>query len=465
MERKILLKQIYRETFNRSFYLFFCEFWDCISSEIYVNNWHIKSLCDELQYIGEKIVAREKTHNLLVNMPPGMSKSSIFSIMFPVWIWTKDASIQIISASYEENLATDFCQDSKLKIIYSDKFQWLYGKDFNIIKSSDAKKYYKTNKGGFRKAVGTKGNITGKHAHIFIIDDPMNPRSAQSTAERETVNKWLSDTVPTRKISNNTCFLMVMQRLHINDSTNVFLDTFQDVKHIVLPAILSDNISKQYEKYYIDGLLDIKRLPMERINELKNKRIFAGQFLQKPAPDMGNIINPDWFEYYNIQDVKNTNMLFCIDGAFTNKTKNDPSVIIAYFVNNNKIYLYDLAEIWLNFTDLLEFIFNFVVRNGGNKNSIIRIEPKANGKDLIDAIITYKGLNACASKTPTADKVQRVHSITPILESKRVLLPTNKVWTNKFLEQCKNFPNDTHDDIVDTLQIICEHFNDNNFIY
>ena len=476
LPKSLTATAILREYYSRSFYAFFVGFWDCISSETFVNSWHIEALCNELQVIAERLFRREKSpYDLIVNVPPGMSKSSVFSVLFPAWCWIKDPSLQIISASYEGELATDFAQDTRKKVIASERYQTLFGNIYQMRRDADAKRSYKNTKGGWRKAIGTKGHITGKHSHLFIIDDPMNPRSANSQAERESVNKWLNDTVPSRKTGDASVFIVVMQRLHEDDSTEQFLQTFKSVRHICLPAMLSDNVTPEYRNKYINGYLDPIRLGEDACNNLKGKAAWSGQYMQAPAPDGGNIINPDWFFEFDylavLNEVKAANetiqIAFCIDGAYTAKTTNDPSVILGYFTFRNKLYIIAMSEVWLGFSALLDHVTDFTAEHGYNDSSYLRIEPKANGKDLIDALVSHKGLNAFASKSPTTDKIQRVHAITPILQSERVGILAGAKWGEKLKEQVKNFPKSTHDDIVDCIEIAVreELTNNNSFIY
>jgi phage terminase large subunit-like protein len=441
-----------------------------------IKSWHIEALCNELQIVGERLFKREQSpYDLVVNIPPAMSKSSIFSILFPAWVWTRDPTLQIISASFEGDLAQDFAQDSRTKIIASEKYQILFGDIYQIRRDSDAKRSYKNNRGGWRKTVGTKGHITGKHAHLFIIDDPMNPRSAESQAERGAVNKWLNETVPSRKTGAASVFILVMQRLHEDDSTAQFLTTFPKVRHICLPAILTDTTTPEYRDKYVNGYLDPIRLSPEICNGLSSKRAWAGQYLQAPSPDGGNIINPDWFFEFDLLTVLNEvraagetiQIAFCIDGAYTAKTTNDPSVILGYFTFRNKLYITALSEIWVGFSALLDHVVEFTAGAGYTENSYIRVEPKANGKDLIDALVSYKGLNAFPSKNPTIDKIQRVHAITPILQAERVGILSGAAWGERLKEQVKNFPKATHDDIVDCIEIAVreELFMSNQFLY
>lgn len=111
---------------RRSFFYFVQTFWDVIIKEEPTYNWHIPFLCEELQRLSASIVAREpKPYDLIVNIPPGTTKSTIVTIMWPVWLWTQDATLRIITNSYSGGLSIEHAMKSK-DIIRSDKFRALF---------------------------------------------------------------------------------------------------------------------------------------------------------------------------------------------------------------------------------------------------------------------------------------------------------------------------------------------------
>src|SRR5215469_6984331 len=63
-------------------------------------NWHIDALAEHLQSVHEGQI-----HKLLINIAPGHAKSSIVSILWPMWCWLTDPSIRWLCASHSLDLA------------------------------------------------------------------------------------------------------------------------------------------------------------------------------------------------------------------------------------------------------------------------------------------------------------------------------------------------------------------------
>ena len=77
------------ELCRKDFHFFFTFFWDELGSgESLVDAWHIQYLCKELQTIAERIGRGEKKlYDLIINIPPGTSKTTIIMKAYPVWCW------------------------------------------------------------------------------------------------------------------------------------------------------------------------------------------------------------------------------------------------------------------------------------------------------------------------------------------------------------------------------------------
>ena len=105
-----VLPILIREQTQQSFYNFFRMFWNTVAPGITGHfNWHIKYLCQELQKIAEGVFNNEeRLHDLIINVPPGNTKTTICSIMYPAWIWTRMPEARIICASINNDLAETF---------------------------------------------------------------------------------------------------------------------------------------------------------------------------------------------------------------------------------------------------------------------------------------------------------------------------------------------------------------------
>ena len=105
-----MLPILVREQTQKSFYMFFQTFWDTVQPGTPgFFNWHVQYICDELQKIAERVFNNEeRLHDLIINVPPGSTKTTICSIMFPAWVFTRMPSARIICASISNDLAERF---------------------------------------------------------------------------------------------------------------------------------------------------------------------------------------------------------------------------------------------------------------------------------------------------------------------------------------------------------------------
>lgn len=455
--------QIRAELCRRSFYYFLQEFWETIIQETPLYNWHIKYLCDELQLAAFKIKNREKAENdLVINVPPGSTKSTIISQMFPVWCWIIDPTVRMITGSHSLTLATRDAVKSR-DIIRSDKFQ-LYFPGFQIKADSDNKTRYETTKTGTRIATSVGSYITGEHAHILIADDPLNGSEAPTILQLQTANDWVDYLRSTRKINAEvSIFILLMQRLHESDPSGHLIKTSNTIKHICIPAVLTDDVKPtELKQHYINNLFDVNRLSEHILNEKKKvlgSYGYAGQYLQAPAPIGGGIIKREWFGTFTMDQLKTRAKderidlvwNYTVDGAYTSNTANDQSAVLAYCVFKNEIYIRAVIGVWEELPDFIKTLTNFVVLNDYNGSSSIYVEPKATGLSIVQTMKRESHLNVIIDKAPNKDKVSRAMAAAPFIESRRVNLLSNGQGISELLMQCESFPNGRLKDMVDCL--------------
>lgn len=458
---KAMAIQLVAERCKQSFFYFVQTFWDVIIKEEPVYNWHIEYLCRELQDLSVSIATRQtKPYDLIINIPPGTTKSTITTIMYPVWLWTQDSSIRIITNSYSMDLSIEHATKSR-DIITSDKFKRLFS-NITLRRDKSAKSSYENTATGARYTTSTGGTITGKHAHIIINDDPLNPSQAASDADRNRANEH-TKTLSSRKVNKaNTPVITIMQRLHEDDVTGYLLKKKgETIRHVCLPAEVSDNVKPTaLKERYIDGFLDPVRLNRAVLDEAKKdlgSRGYAGQFEQTPSSDGGNIIKEEWFRKISMAEFMAIRfkepMHFFLDTAFDEKKKktdNDPSGILAACKVKNNVYLFDAQKVYKTLPDLLRFLPEYVKGHLYSSQSTLRIEPKANGVSVVHMLEEISDLNVTRTPTPTDSKEVRLHAVSPKIECGRTYIVDGS-WNEAFIDEVCGFPAKTHDEYVDIL--------------
>jgi len=440
------LLEVDRALCRGSFYDFVKEFWSVVSPERPVWNWHIKYICDELQYLNSFVKARKaKPYDLVINIPPGSTKSTLVTQMYNAWVWASDGGQRFISASYSHALSLSHSVKTK-DIVSSDRYRELFP-ELVLKADQQGKSDFRNTLGGQRFTTSTGGSVTGMHAHQILIDDPINPMQSLSEIKRLTANNFVTTTLSSRKIDLNiTPTILVMQRLHEEDVTGVLLGRGGNIRHICFPAELVEGVQVlpiEARENYVDGLLDPLRLNAKILGEARNNLGgygYAGQYLQNPVPLDGGIFKRSWFEVVD-WDARYDGLRwnFVADTAYTNKETSDPSGYIAYAKYENDYIIRSVKTEHLEFPELCRSLERFVMENGYSRGSIIEIEPKASGKSLVQVLRRTTSLNVKEGRVPTSDKVARANGVSPMVESGRVKL-VRGAWNSRFLDEVCMFP-------------------------
>jgi len=150
---------------------------------------------------------------LLIMQPPRHGKSEQASIHFPTWFLGRNPDKRVIIASYGLDLAGEFSKKAR-DIMMGNRFRTVFGElatftptegrgerpveistDSRSVKAWDLAAPHR----GGMVAAGVGGGITGKGAHLLVIDDPFkNREEAESQAHRDTVWEWWQSTAYTR---------------------------------------------------------------------------------------------------------------------------------------------------------------------------------------------------------------------------------------------------------------------------
>lgn len=284
---------------QENYYEFFKEFNSLFIQEEMVYNWHLEYLCNEIQEVAERVIAGKKSeYDLIVNVPPGMTKSSIFSIAFTPWLWSRFPRGRVLCVSHTDLLCQDLSTKSR-DMILSEKYQRTFP-HIQLKDDQNTKTKWDNNYGGWRLSCTVAGRTpTGFHAHVLMVDDPIDPLQAKSQLAIKTASDWMRHVLPTRKVNKDRVpTILVMQRLDVDDPSGDRLRNTAagPVKHIRLPCddtwpISPKALIRRYRKQ--NGLLDPIRLNRETLKkeEAQSNFAYAGQYGQEPLPKGGIIFD------------------------------------------------------------------------------------------------------------------------------------------------------------------------------
>jgi len=415
-----------------------------------------------------------------VFMPPQHTKSTMSSIISPAKILGEMPKSKVVVCSFSEKLASKFnraCQD----IMDSKEFQSIYpgvilpAKGVETTNELRNNGYFETvGHKGFFKAVSIGGSLTGDPVDFGIIDDPIKDRKqANSKTYRDSIWDWYQD-VFLKRLHNDSRQLMLFTRWHEDDLAGRIFNPkseYYDAEEASEWTILCFQALKE-EKSPIEGSLDYEdpRQIGEALWESKHsqkkhektKRLnptsFASLEQQRPSPAEGGIIKRDWFNKIPISALPFNPAIirkdFWIDGAFTDKMENDESAQMSCSFYKGNLYIFNCHGVRKELNEYLTYIVPWLMQSGYRSTSEINIEMKASGYGFYSMLKSQKyGSKNCVkinSKTVAMGKMTRAQNSQPTLASGKVFLVEGS-WNQPFIDQCCNFPNDVHDDMLDLL--------------
>lgn len=237
-------------------------------------------------------VERGECLRLMICMPPRHGKSELASRRFPAYALGRNPGRQVIAASYNGDLAGDFGRDVR-NIVAEPEFRALFR--VSLAADSKAANRWHTDGGGMYVAAGVGTAVTGRGAHILLIDDPFKDREeADSELRRKRVWDWYTSTAYTRLMPGGA-IVLINTRWHEDDLAGRLLAQQErggdQWEVLSLPAIDDRGTALWPEDYPLSRLLEIKAVLPERD--------WNALYQQDPTPDDGTYFRRDWFRTWD----------------------------------------------------------------------------------------------------------------------------------------------------------------------
>jgi predicted phage terminase large subunit-like protein len=481
--------------------------WPIVEPAIpFIEGWALSAISEHLMS-----VTRGEIRRLLINVPPGFSKSLLTDVFWPAWEWGPQnrPSYRYVCASYSNHL-TERDNMRCRNVVMNERYQRLWGNRFRISNEQFTKVKFANDQTGWKLATSTGGIGVGERGDRFIIDDANNTMLMESEAVRYTTNMWFTEVVPDR-LNNpkESAIVVIQQRLHEEDVSGVALDRDLGYTHLCIPMEYvphgfvngydADGKIKTFDTWDSDAEQPVKlfwkdprteenepawpeRFGPEQIAELKNAKgpyAWAGQYQQTPEVRGGSIIRREYWNNWEEEKYPDLDyILASVDTAYTEKQENDASALTIWGMfrdanQNPKIIMLYAWQEKLEIHKLVQRIIDTCTKDDRPIShprfqvDKLLIEAKASGLSVsqeIRRIIGFNGLFGIELINPTkqGDKVARAHSILHLFSDGMIYAPIRK-WSDEVINQCAVFPKGSKDDLVDSTTMALRYLRDHGF--
>lgn len=447
----------------------------------YEAGWVHEDICRRLEKFS-KDVTEQKAPRLMLLMPPRHGKSEIASIRFPAWHLGHHPEHEVINCGYNTDLPMKFSR--KVREMMRDKAYQAMFDGTKLDPDSQSVEAWNTTAGGGFTAAGVGGGITGKGAHVLIIDDPIkNMEESDSAVTRETLWDWYWSTAYTR-LAPGAGVLVIQTwwndddlagRLQKQMRENPDGDQFVIIKY---PALAEQDEFLSPEGDLFRTLLDddndacppegsrllrvkgealhTKRYPtkaMENYRANMHPRIWSALYQQNPVPDEGMYFKTEWFRSQpTLPAIRKRNLYQAWDFAIGEKQQNDYTVGSTILQDeNNFLHVLDIVRFKGDTFVIIEAILDFY-----EKWSLYPDTPVTLGVEdgQIWRAIQPVFLQRCAERNkfpafevlkPLTDKLVRARAFQGRMQQGRVIFQEGP-WLHNLKRELLRFPAGEHDD-------------------
>lgn len=436
---------------------------------------------------GEPVLDR-----LFVTLPPRHGKSYLISEHTPPWYLTRFPDRRIILSSYAADFAADWGRKGKKHIQTHQEF------GIKTDPESQAKAHWDLDaphRGGMDTA-GAGGPITGKGAHLLVIDDPIkNDEEAFSEQDRQGKWDWLLSTAQSRlepsrrdhtfpdgskaRVRSEGKIILVHTRWHEDDLGGRCLKHQSGLwYHVDLPALAIEGVEDPLGREPGEALCPA-RYPRHALEAIRDSHDtgywFGALYQQRPSSEGSGTFARQHFRYwtpsgaeesfYGLHDhdggttlVKVEDCLHfqTVDLAATAKTTADFTVISTWAATPNR----DLLLVGRHRERILSADHTDSIRRtwlewkAKRKMRFLGVEKATYGLSVITTL--RREAVPIRELKPDKDKVARAIPAGELCKAGKLYFPRRASWGEEWEHELLQFPNGTHDDQVDTLSYAVE---------
>lgn len=411
---------------------------------------HIKTNVPKLHREWYNIVATEK--RIAIAAPRSHAKSTIFSLVYPLWciLFKKKKNIVILSDTFTQaqQLLGEIIQEleTNQKIIKDfgkiagyipplaeEKSTWTTS---NIVTATNIKVMASGWKSGLR---GLK--FDAQRPDLIILDDVENDVNVQTEEQRLKTSNIFKKSI--LNLGDQTTQVIVVGTILHFDAllANLIAKPLPNWYTRLYRAIKEDGTSLCPELWTLEQL-DIKKNEIGTI-------AFEQEFLNNPLDPSTQIIKP--VAFYENFDSSNCDYFGYIDLAISEKETADYTAIVTIgrHRQTGDMFVVDPVRIRGDVNQQLDLVFQQHLKYSYRVFGVESVAYQKAFWQILQNACVQRGINIPAIEVEIdKDKVRRAIEVTPYIESGKVKFNLNH---QDFLMEVQQFPKAAHDDYVDSM--------------
>lgn len=432
--------------------------------QVFVPNWHIDAICEHLEAVTDGRINR-----LLINVPPGSSKSMIVSVLWPAWEWGPKGkrSQRYIATAFNDTPVKRDTRKSR-DLMLSDWYKSIWPE---VVLTRTAEMSFANSDTGSREGIAF-GSLTSMRGNRLIVDDPHSTKTAESETERTgATRQFLEGAMNRLNDQKRDAIIVVMQRLHADDLSGMIVARRLGYVHLMIPMEFEEDrrcvtaIGWRDPRTYDGELLDPVRFGPETIEELKKGGSFywQGQYQQRPTAREGGLFKRAWFAGKIVRrDQMPTKGLRFVRGwdfaASIPKPGTSPDWTVGVLMarHGSDYYIMNVDRMQVSPGNVRDAVKGRAETDPPGTIVRFPVEPGQAGIDQRDRYIAHLAGYRLSPVRPSGSKVVRAEPLAVQAENGNVYIVNSgdpedglDAWINPFLDEVCDFPAASHDDQVD----------------
>lgn len=452
----------------------------------YDAGWVHEDICRRMERFVQA-VAKGEEPRLLLMCPPRMGKSEIASRHLPAWVLGQHPDWEIIAASHTSSLTLSFSRYIR-DLLRDPAYQTVFPNG-RLDPSSQSIENWNTTSGGGYLAAGVGTGITGRGAHILLLDDLCKDlEAADSPTISDNTWEWYGSTAYTR-LAPGGGVLGVMTWWSENDWAGRIQkvmesgegDRFEIVRY---PAINEDgdeyilehlpaepirqfskdeivpegarltrkhNTAVHPARYTTEAMLRIKR----NLIATGQKRVWQALYQQNPTPDDGLFFTKEMFRYAPALPSQHRCRVYqSWDFAISSTNESDYTVgTTLYQDEHDNLFVADVRR--FRSSDSIYIIDTILDYAAEWKATLLGFEDgqiwKAMQSQFDKRCSERKHYPSYEILKPLTDKMVRAHPLRGRMQAGKIWFLDKAPWLTELINEMTRFPAGKHDDQIDSL--------------